>query len=64
MKKIRFSNAIDATAVNKIYFWLLFCTSRRLPAIITQQSNYKVFHYFIVTLFCMYIVQALFCGIL
>lgn len=51
-------HAINATAIITIYFWVLYCTLRRLPAIMTQRSSYKVFHYFIVTLFYMHIVQA------
>lgn len=58
MKKIGFSNAINATAIITIYSWVLYCTLRRLPAIMTQRSSYNVFHYFIVTLFYMHIVQA------
>ena len=58
MTKSSSSNAMNATAVIKIYFWVLFCTSRGLPAMTTQASSYKGFQYFIVTLFDKYIVQA------
>ena len=57
-KLMKNSNAINATAVITIHFWALFRTLKRLPAIITKRSSYKVFDYFIVTLFYMYIVQA------